>query len=185
MKRLFFVVGPESAGNRLTTRILCESGCFGGYDHYQVLDEFVRDNNKNLESIIGESELVVFRRSIPHGDGWPIFKVIFDKFEGFERMVVIPVRNLYELCKSKINNNGKVDLNDAYNSVTKESEYLTSQLIRSGINGFFPFNVSLLFKEPDFMLDKLAAWSGLTIDHDKIKSFLYDADKNHMEESLC
>lgn len=42
MKKFFFVVGPESAGNRLTTRILCESGCFGNFDHYQVLDSLLR-----------------------------------------------------------------------------------------------------------------------------------------------
>lgn len=182
MLKLFFVVGPESSGNRLTTRILCESGCFGDYDHYQRLDEYFYGKINNIKDIMGDNKTIVFRRSIPHGDNWIKFEDIFYKFKDFKINIIIPIRNLYELCKSKINNNGKSTMLESYNSVIYELNHLMSQMQKFPENNYYYFNTSFLFKCPDISLNSLSNWSGLSIDHSKILSFVYDADKNHQGE---
>lgn len=182
MKKLFFVIGPESSGTRLTTRILCESGCFGDFEHYQRLDEFVRGNTDDLNSITNGAESIVFRRSVPHGEELADIDVILDKFNEFIPYIIISIRNLYELCCSKINNNGKKDLLDAYNSVKKEMDYISGELVSvKKAYKYTIFNTSFLFKFPDIPLNDLAIWSDLDIDRNKVLSFLYDADFNHVK----
>jgi len=179
MKKLFIVVGPESSGTRLTTRILCESGCFGDFEHYQRLDEFIEDNN-SLANIIGDNELVVFRRSVPHGGEFPEFKKMFYKFYNvkiFTPFVIVITRNIFELCKSKMNNNGKESIEDAYESFQLEMRYIFKEVI--GFDNILFFNTSFLFKFPEISLKSLSTWSGLDVSVKKVISFLYDADKNH------
>jgi hypothetical protein len=184
MKKLFFVIGPESSGTRLITRILCESGCFGDYDHYQRLDEFVTDHNEDLYSIIGDSKLIVFRRSVPHGGEFPDFKKMFYKFYSKPHKIkittpyiIVTTRNIFELCKSKMNNNGKESIEDAYESFQLEMRHIFKEVI--GFDHILFFNTSFLFKFPEISLKSLSTWSGLDISVEKVISFLYDADKNH------
>lgn len=61
VKRAYLVLGPESSGTRLMTRLLIAAGCYGDSDHFQRLDSAVE---------AGEP-LLVWRRSIPHGGTWP------------------------------------------------------------------------------------------------------------------
>lgn len=51
MKRAFVVLGPESSGTRLMTRLLMAAGCVGDGDHWQRWDE-----------LQPEEELIVIRR---------------------------------------------------------------------------------------------------------------------------
>jgi hypothetical protein len=182
MKKLFLVVGPESSGTRLTTRILCESGCFGDFEHYQRLDEFVTDHNEDLYSIIGESKLVVFRRSIPHGGEFPFIpdmELMFS-FYNFDPYIIVPVRNLYELCKSKIKNNEKTSMEDAYDSFQKEMSFIVNTI--KEYKKILFFDTSFLFKFPELSLRSLKLWTELDIPVEKVKEFLYDADANYLEE---
>lgn len=180
-KRLYIVVGPESSGTRLTTRILCESGCFGDYDHYQRLDEFVKDHNKDLYSIIGDSNLIVFRRSVPHGGEFPFIPHLEFLFncQNFNSYVIITMRNVFELCKSKIKNNGKESIEDAYNSFQKEMNFIVSTI--KEYKCIF-YDTSFLFKYPELSLKNLGLWTRLDIPVEKVKEFLYDADKNYEGE---
>jgi hypothetical protein len=179
-KKLFFVMGPESSGTRLTTKILCESGCFGDFEHYQRLDEFV-DNNIKLGDITN-SNLLVFRRSIPHGNYFPDILKIVDDFSNFEFdiYIIITVRNCYELCLSKIKNNGKLDIQDAYKSFQMEMKHICNYSYL--YDSILYFDTSLLFKYPDLVLDNLKDFTKLEILVDKVKKFLYDADINYYGE---
>jgi hypothetical protein len=58
--RAFLVLGAESSGTRLATRILMSAGCIGSDGHSQPFDteEF------------GDAEMVVWRRSVPHRGEW-------------------------------------------------------------------------------------------------------------------
>lgn len=181
MKKLFFVVGSESSGTRLTTRILHESGCFGDFGHYQRLDEFIH-SGISLISIVQESELIVFRRSVPHGEEFPDIREILKKFCSFgcALYIIIPVRNCYELCKSKINNNGKLSMEDAYDSIQVEMDYISKQIV--GLYSILFYNTSFLFKCPEISLKALAKWTKLDIPVESVKDFIYDADKNHQGE---
>lgn len=180
MKRLFFVVGPESSGNRLVTRILCNSGCFGDFDHYQRLDEFINDK-QSLKEIIGDSETIVFRRSVPHGGVFPNIKLIIKKFvnEGFVPHFVLPQRNNYELYQSKIVNNGKRSLEDAHESNKLELFHIWTSIFPDIQNSFMFVPVSLLFHCPDLVLMDLKVWSDLNVPIEEIKSFIYNADEKY------
>lgn len=180
MKKLFFVIGPESSGNRLLTRILCNSGCFGDFEHYQRLDEFI-NGKQFLKEIIGDNETIVFRRSVPHGGVFPNIKLIVEKFvnEGFTPHFVLPQRSTYELYRSKINNNGKRSLEDAHESNKLELFHIWTSVFPNLQNPFMFVPTSLLFYCPNLVLIDLKFWSGLDIPIEKVKSFIYNADEKY------
>jgi hypothetical protein len=60
--KAFLVVGPESSGTRMLTDALIKAGAFGHSGHVQEMD--------NLD-FSGRPDLIVLRRSVPHGDQWP------------------------------------------------------------------------------------------------------------------
>ncbi len=57
----YLVLGPESSGTRMMTRLLLAAGCIGDGGHEQRWDERLPD---------GETP-IVWRRSLPHGGDWP------------------------------------------------------------------------------------------------------------------
>lgn len=59
----FIVVGPESTGTRLVTRLLISAGCAGTGEHVQVWDSSLPSPDRNGAA--------VWRRSIPHNRKWP------------------------------------------------------------------------------------------------------------------
>ncbi len=60
--KAFLVVGPESSGTRMVTDALIRAGAFGQSGHLQEMDKL---------DFSGRPELIVFRRSVPHGNLWP------------------------------------------------------------------------------------------------------------------
>src|SRR5580658_69529 len=60
--RAFLVVGPESSGTRMVTGALIKAGAYGQSGHAQEMD--------NLD-FSGRPDLIVLRRSVPHGNVWP------------------------------------------------------------------------------------------------------------------
>lgn len=57
----YLVLGPESSGTRMMTKLLIAAGCIGDGDHEQRWDEHLPE---------GETP-IVWRRSLPHGGEWP------------------------------------------------------------------------------------------------------------------
>ena len=60
--KAFLVVGPECSGTRMLTDALIRAGAFGQPSHEQEMD--------NLD-FRGRPDLIVLRRSVPHGNTWP------------------------------------------------------------------------------------------------------------------
>lgn len=56
------VLGPESSGTRLMTRILIAAGCHGQDGHHQEWDRALPEDGRAP---------IVWRRSFPHGGQWP------------------------------------------------------------------------------------------------------------------
>jgi hypothetical protein len=95
-KQVVIVVGPESAGTRLATRLLVAHGCWGDAGHAQQLDGAVKERDAALAAgLAGSAARVVFRRSYPHGGQWPDLREIVSLFEaaGFAPLVVVVRRN--------------------------------------------------------------------------------------------
>lgn len=65
-KRAYLVLGPESSGTRLMTKLLISAGCWGDDGHEQRLD------GMNREALVRLGPpLIVWRRSVPHAGEWP------------------------------------------------------------------------------------------------------------------
>jgi tetratricopeptide (TPR) repeat protein len=62
-KRAFLVLGPESCGNRFVTQCCIDAGCDGDSRHVQRFDK--------LEELRRAKDVIVWRRSMPHGNEWP------------------------------------------------------------------------------------------------------------------
>lgn len=84
-RRAFLVYGPESSGTRLMTRILISAGCVGDDGHGQRFDN----------SPPREESLIVWRRSVPHANGWPDIEKQVEslKQSGYAVHAVVTIRD--------------------------------------------------------------------------------------------
>ena len=98
-RRAFFVVGPESSGTRITSKILLENGCFGSDKHIQQTDG-LRDPD-----ILNPYDFVAIRRSIPHNKYYPDIEQIYDYLHsaGFENVhTIVTTRNWNYIARSQV-----------------------------------------------------------------------------------
>ena len=93
LKRAIFVFGPESSGTRLWTRILMACGCAGSGGHEQRWD---------IEPFVGD--LIVWRRSFPHGGEWPDIKAMTYKAEssGYRVTACVMARDPFAVLCSQV-----------------------------------------------------------------------------------
>lgn len=91
-----FVLGPESSGTRLMTRLLIRAGCVGNASHEQGFDA------AGLPAPDGRD--VVWRRSLPHGGAWPDVREMIDAAAalGYEPRVVFMHRDVSALIASQL-----------------------------------------------------------------------------------
>jgi hypothetical protein len=90
-KRAIIVVGSESSGTRIFTRIIVEGGAYGHYSHQQLLDSFIFKPNMEVEE-----PLIVIRRSYPHDGEWADIRKIADALRkhGYDDIqLVVTVRD--------------------------------------------------------------------------------------------
>ena len=92
-KRAFLVLGPESSGTRLWTRILIGAGCFGDDGDVQRIDSGIPDES-----------MVVWRRSIPHGRKWPAIPMITTdlRIAGYHVAALVTTRDWYAATQSQV-----------------------------------------------------------------------------------
>ena len=92
------VIGPESSGTRMVTRLLLEKGCLGDAEHNQHWDKNpITHVNKT------KNKPVVWRKSVPHGRKWPDMLEMKSKLENAghaEITVVVILRDWYPQIKS-------------------------------------------------------------------------------------
>jgi LPS sulfotransferase NodH len=95
MKRAFLVIGAESTGTRLVTRILLSAGCTGSADHFQPFDR----------GPIGDAKLVVWRRSVPHS-GQPLdLPGLRSRLKSYDIHALITIRDWTATSRSQVRNN--------------------------------------------------------------------------------
>ena len=96
MKRAFLVLGPESSGTRLMTRLLIAAGCNGSDDHFnQPFDGGVPMNGP---------ELAIWRRSVPHDKQWANIPSMVRALRGanYRVMAVVTTRDWHATCRSQV-----------------------------------------------------------------------------------
>lgn len=131
-RKAFLVIGPESSGTRVTTKVLIENGCFGSDKHFQPMDGF-RD-----PSLLDPYDFVVIRRSVPHNKYYPDMNRIYDYYgrAGFEYIhTIVTTRHWPYIAESQVSNRFAGCLSEAILSVQ-----LAYKLIFSNIN--MPYTVS-------------------------------------------
>lgn len=94
MKRAYLVLGPESSGTRLMTRLLIAAGCFGDSGHEQRLDDY------GLEHA---AKVIVWRRSLPHGGEWPLIPHMVEQLlmHDYEVTAVVMSRDWHSMIISQ------------------------------------------------------------------------------------
>lgn len=123
MKRAFIVVGSESSGTRLLTRVLIQGGCYGDHTHFQKFDR---------EPFNGEDP-IVWRRSVPHGPEHRglALDAMLGRLAKYKVIVVIIVRNWDATEKSQVAaphvsqvHQAKTNIKRAYLSIFQQIHYL-------------------------------------------------------------
>ncbi len=179
-KRAFFVIGPESSGNRYVTRCFIEAGCFGDYSHGQRLDKD--------EGFQEATDTVVFRRSVPHGEGWawPNLDMQLERFRdrGYQDVrVVALVRNQYCTIESHLKGN-KVDGSERHAQTKEQAEKkiigamrrIASFILENGLPFYFMTYESMA--HPEFLSSLLYEWG---LDGSKVVPF-DDGNARHIAE---
>lgn len=94
VKRAILVMGPESTGTRLATRLLLAGGCQGDGDHVQRFDELLPV----------DLDLVVWRRSVPHAGAWPDLAtwIMGTRHSGYAVEAVVTTRDWMCMCESQV-----------------------------------------------------------------------------------
>lgn len=121
----YLVLGPESTGTRLTTRILMTAGCLGSDQHAQIWDN---------SPFPPPSQSIVFRRSIPHNKTWPdISKIVQSLREkGYTVQAVVTARDWYATSKSQAKRHVK-DQCEAYMNLGKVYPHIFNALSKENV----------------------------------------------------
>jgi len=104
-KVAYFVIGPESSGTKLVTKLLMNAGCFGADGHQQPIDDAI-GNDEYMDRLLAGEDKIVIRRSWPHGVDHkePDVKGIFEALEsrGYEVKFVVTMRSWPTMIESQV-----------------------------------------------------------------------------------
>lgn len=123
MKRAFLVLGPESTGTRLATRILIAGGCHGSDAHFPAFEKEPLD----------DLDPVVIRRSYPHNGRWGRVPDLLTMLGEREFRAVVTVRDWHVTADSQIRNRHVRDLETAREHMMKAYAEIFSQLRKASI----------------------------------------------------
>lgn len=93
MSRAFLVLGPESSGTRLLTRVLISAGCLGNDGHEQVFDLGLPAPNGTP---------IVWRRSVPHRHTPLDLPALLRSLAGYDVSAVITTRDWRAMAQSQV-----------------------------------------------------------------------------------
>ncbi len=88
------MLGAESTGTRLATKILIEAGCTGWDGHFQPFDK----------EPIGDQDPIVWRRSVPHNGTWLALGELLARLYDRDVHVIITMRDWTCAMSSQVRN---------------------------------------------------------------------------------
>ena len=154
LKTAYIIVGPESSGTRLLTKILIKAGCAGSPGHSQKWD---------TKPFAGNS--IVLSRSYAHSSMWPSLKSIVSRCskEGYRYKIIVINRDWLAMAKSQVHrkhckNETQAFLNirKAYTSIYQDIDLSTDYIVIS---------YESLVQRPVAVLKYLAKFTKLDIDY--------------------
>lgn len=142
MKRAILVLGAESSGTRLVTRILLQTAAVGSDGHFQPFDEEIPD----------DKEIIVWRRSFPHNGEWPdvVLMCYYLREKGYNPEAVVIVRNFMQVEKSQVKRHRPETIVEAHKSMQDAYPRIFSEVYMARI----PY---LVVTYEELILRKLAA----------------------------
>ena len=65
-RKIYIVLGGESTGTRLVTKLMMQAGCYGEDAHIQSMDGDVKEMRWDKIKATLKNQPIVWRRSFPH-----------------------------------------------------------------------------------------------------------------------
>lgn len=160
MKRAFIVVGPESSGTRVLTRLLIALGCWGDGGHYQPLDRQIRERKVSLVKS-GDKD-IVFRRSIPHSGKYPDIVDIANVFlrAGALPILIVTTRNWPCMALSQVKNRHARSVEEAYGKIRKAEKIIAEDIERGGLS-YLKVHYDFLVMHPRAAIKALTHFLGV------------------------
>lgn len=148
----YLVLGPESSGTRMMTRLLMASGCIGDGDHEQRWDK---------EPPAGETP-IVWRRSVPHKGEWPSIDLMTHRLRerNYTVYAVVTSRDWTATVLSQIEHWGHT-WETALSNIRTAYPYIFSSLLKFQVP-YVMVNHESLMQHGVGSLDKLFGSIGLT-----------------------
>lgn len=164
------VMGPESSGTRLVTRILVEAGCDGDWTHAQRFD---------TPPLPEPVRPIVWRRSVPHARHWPRFYVwaAAVRHAGYEPMAVVVIRETTALVRSQMSYGHVSDVSQALNHIQRAQIMIHASLVNERIP-FYTLPLEGLILHPAETIAGLLLWAGLDADSQAIAERVQVKDTN-------
>lgn len=152
-RRAFLVLGPESSGTRLLTRIFINAGCYGDAGDVQRLDE----------GLTGES-MIVWRRSVPHNRAWPdITEMIADlRAAEYEVQSIVTSRDWAAMTQSQASAGHVPSPEAAIENLWRVYPFITGQLAAHHVP-YFMVSYDSLVQRPAKVLRWLSRQTGTTL----------------------
>jgi SAM-dependent methyltransferase len=176
-KRAILVVGPESSGTRLWTRILMAAGCAGDDTHEQRWDAGLPE----------DEDLIVWRRSIPHLGSWYRIGLDVQKLReaGFRVLGIVTMRDWRSLIRSQVAANHVAEFDEAMENVRLAYQIIFRHLNDLNIPCFIMSYESLVQRPLEVQQD-LAARLGLPCAADGAWAVnVYDGNGKYYDEVVA
>jgi hypothetical protein len=148
MKNCFMIIGPESSGTRMLTRIFIDSGCIGSDDHDQFFDSAPPLEEMN----------VVWRRSIPHGGiKEPNIEEMYNHLisNNYNITIIVISRDIFCTIFSQIQNNHVENKHQSIENIQNSFLFLFN-LIKKLNAKYFMINYESLILHKDWTIDNLS-----------------------------
>lgn len=100
-KTAYLVLGPESSGTKLVTKILMCAGCFGDDGHRQRLDKAIPDR-----------PCIVWRRSLPYHEKWPDIEQMLAKLahHQYKARAIVTSRDWHAMIRGQATKHNRGDV---------------------------------------------------------------------------
>lgn len=165
------VLGPESSGTRLVTKLFILAGCKGQDSHCQEFDGGLPE----------PLTPIVWRRSVPHGDEWPDINLMIHKMEksGYEVSAVITTRSWLPMIHSQVNHFVDIETGDqAVDRIRLAYQYIFRHLRFQDIP-FYISHYEFLISQPSLAVNGMLSLLDLyPIPAEELK-FIYNGNMKY------
>lgn len=162
--RGYLVLGPESSGTKLLTKLLIGAGCAGDDGDVQRWDTQPFEGN-----------LVVWRRSVPHGGEWPDLAKCIRRMEsqGYEVRILVTSRNWHAVMNSQVKTGHVQRPAQAVENIRGAYRCIFGAILYSMVQ-FEIVNYESLIRPGSGTVPRLMESLGLRLD---APTYLYDGNK--------